>query len=857
MVFPVSRLRRPQGIISGNWTAPPYTLPTDWQFDTSSGLFSRKASASWDYSFNLAGQTGTVRTVTSGSFSDLQTKITSAVRGDIIVVPVATYTGNLTLPAKTGVGWIYVVSEKVYNGTFPKLPGQRVLPTDASSMPTIVGNTTNTPTIVTASSSDASFYRFVGLEVTHQSAVSVSDGLFRFGYSGITQLSEMPHHHVVDRCYIHGTPTSTIRRGVVMNCASGAVLDCYISDIKEVGADNQAFSVWNGAGPFDVINCYLEAACENQMIGGSDPSITNLVPADITFSRCHFKKQMAWKTSSWSVKNIFELKNARRVLCESSVLENFWVGGQAFALQMTPVNQDGTAPWSTVQDVTLRYLKFINCEQGINTSNSTGTGGRWSFEHVLFDKTSMVTGSNQGMIQVGSNPQDLFISHITGFPGDFVFQFVNGIVNRIAMQDIIAGHGLYGIRADGDGEGNSAINGFATNFTSQGNIWIGSNSGIYPVGSPVTNKFPADTTAVGFVDYASGNYRLAANSPYKGLASDAKDPGCDIDFVEERIAGVGDTVITGFSIDNTSLNRFANVSDIWPTTVGDDGNIYTSGNDGNGWDGVDTRGWDLNRLSGAVLTNPAASLSANGTEVKNKTDVYSKGLISVGGTLYIAEQDRTTSASLRLGHSTDHGATWTYPAGAGWDYQSADFRFCGMSFVMHDPDNSGALDNYVYMVAPHSDDGSGSPYDRLEMARVPKATVDQVATHEYLTGFDARGNPQWSSVLANVGQMFRRTGEIHWGPTINYNAVLKRYLLCFFINSTATLAVYEGPKPWGPWTLVTEIASVGGDTTEKFMVNFVSRTGWLSSDGLTWWFVTSGLSAWDSFNVLKATLTIT
>lgn len=311
--------------------------------------------------------------------------------------------------------------------------------------------------------------------------------------------------------------------------------------------------------------------------------------------------------------------------------------------------------------------------------------------------------------------------------------------------------------------------------------------------------------------------------------------------------------IVGFAIDNTSLNRFANNGDIWPTTVADDLSIITSGNDGDGFDGVDTRGLDVNRL---ILADPTASISAAGTEVFSKADVYSKGIISVDGTLFMAEQDRTTSAALRIGRSTDHGASWFYPAGAGWDYQSADFRFCGMSFVMHDPDNSVAQDGYVYMVAPHSDDGAGSPYDRLEMARAPKATVDQVGTHEYLTGFDVSGNPLWSATLADVGEMFRRTGEIHWGPTIHYNAPLNRYLLAFFTDSVATLAVYEGPKPWGPWTLVTEIASVGGDTTEKFMMNFVSRPGWLSSDGLTWWFVLSGLLPWDSFNVLKATLTV-
>ncbi|HYP26977.1 MAG TPA: hypothetical protein VE262_09680, partial [Blastocatellia bacterium] len=49
----------------------------------------------------------------------------------------------------------------------------------------------------------------------------------------------------------------------------------------------------------------------------------------------------------WSVKNIFELKNARRVLVDGNVFENNWVDGQnGTAILFTVRNQEGTAPWS-------------------------------------------------------------------------------------------------------------------------------------------------------------------------------------------------------------------------------------------------------------------------------------------------------------------------------------------------------------------------------------------------------------------------------------------------------------------------------------------------------------------------------
>jgi hypothetical protein len=49
------------------------------------------------------------------------------------------------------------------------------------------------------------------------------------------------------------------------------------------------------------------------------------------------------------------------------------------------------------------------------------------------------------------------------------------------------------------------------------------NAGAYPAG----NFFPADVTALRFVNYAGGNYALAANSPYKHAATDGTAIGAN------------------------------------------------------------------------------------------------------------------------------------------------------------------------------------------------------------------------------------------------------------------------------------------------------------------------------------------
>ena len=46
---------------------------------------------------------------------------------------------------------------------------------------------------------------------------------------------------------------------------------------------------------------------------------------------------------------------------------------------------------------------------------------------------------------------------------------------------------------------------------------------------PAGNFFSASFDTVGFVDYRRGNWRLAANSIYRGKATDGKDPGVNFD----------------------------------------------------------------------------------------------------------------------------------------------------------------------------------------------------------------------------------------------------------------------------------------------------------------------------------------
>ena len=47
-----------------------------------------------------------------------------------------------------------------------------------------------------------------------------------------------------------------------------------------------------------------------------------MVPSNITIRRNLISKPLAWRTQSWTIKNLLELKNAQDVLIEGNVFEN-------------------------------------------------------------------------------------------------------------------------------------------------------------------------------------------------------------------------------------------------------------------------------------------------------------------------------------------------------------------------------------------------------------------------------------------------------------------------------------------------------------------------------------------------------
>jgi len=486
----------------------------------------------------------TGRTVHVPAGGDLQGALNAARLGDVITLAAgATYTGPFLLPRKEGAGWL-VVRTDATDARLESGGSRRVDPMRASFMARLVASRG----AIFSLSPGAHHYRFIGVEV------SPSPGAFIHNLIAPAAEprsdSEQPHHLIFDRCYLHGDPAVGGRRAIALNGRHLAIIQSYVSDFKEVGADSQALAGWNGSGPFKIVDNYLEGAAENIMFGGSDPAIPGLVPSDIEIRGNTFAKNPRWMRgnssydgSHWTMKNLLELKNARRVLLEANVFEDY----DGVAIVITPRNQSGTAPWSTVEDVTVRHNWIRRVSSVLNISGydeyrPSHPTKRITVEHNVAESLYDTGPPNPKMILINQGPDDITIRHNTiltppGLGSSYLI-FANATSKRgnaFAFTDNIVHVGTYGLSAENPPLGTSSatlLDGHSRAWTFTRNVLIqphGAPASTYPAGQ----YWESSLAAIGFRDVARADLRLSPQSRYKGAGSGGRDPGADVEALRE------------------------------------------------------------------------------------------------------------------------------------------------------------------------------------------------------------------------------------------------------------------------------------------------------------------------------------
>jgi hypothetical protein len=508
--------------------------------------------------------------------SKLQTALDNASCGDTLVLQAGQTYPGFTLPAKNCDANHYITIRSSALGAGLPAEGVRATPCNAgvASLPgrpdlscastsNVLARVAGLPQVSHIINTDpgASYYRLVGLEVADTGANGSAGG-----YYDLIMLTSADHI-IVDRCWIHGSPTGEDVKGVAFSGSSYvAVVDSYISDMHSklsgLGADSSAIGSVTGTGPVKIVDNFLEAAGENVLWGGG-ASTANVT--DVEMRRNHMFKPFTWWASSpsyfgtaFEVKNLFESKTGIRQLVEGNIFENNWAQAQkGTAILFGPKNQFGGCPECTVHDIIFRYnivrhsVNAIGISSGYATTcpgesgNGMGkchylSGGIYglSIHDNLLDDINESTYSpgdccSDGFLfaistdQPSNWPHDIRIEHNTGFPvgwgvGYVVirgkpevianFSFDNNLMTsgNDGFNEMLPGNLLPGCGTTNASGMNGTLNGCMGNtWTAAGNVFANSStakSSKFP-GAPLpTGNFEEPSPdAVGFVNFNNGN----------------------------------------------------------------------------------------------------------------------------------------------------------------------------------------------------------------------------------------------------------------------------------------------------------------------------------------------------------------
>jgi hypothetical protein len=280
---------------------------------------------------------------------NLQAALDTAAPGDVITLPAgATFLGQYRFPPKAGPVTLTSAST---------LPVRRITPADAGLLATLGSS-------VAAMAAD-----FAG------SSNWILDGIrFLPNPSGAGEVIRLQGSDRITfkRVLLVVPSGAKQKRFITGNGTNVTLTQSHCQGVWTSGQDSQCFAAWDGAGPYSLTDNSLEAASENVMFGGADASSPANIPSDILIERNLFTKDLAWKGDGISqvIKNLLELKNAKRVIIRDNMFEHCWGGeGQSGAgIVFTPRNQDGTNPYAVVSDVLFERNVIRDVGRGINIS---------------------------------------------------------------------------------------------------------------------------------------------------------------------------------------------------------------------------------------------------------------------------------------------------------------------------------------------------------------------------------------------------------------------------------------------------------------------------------------------------------
>jgi hypothetical protein len=460
--------------------------------------------------------TRTVR-VAARDTAALRRALATAQSGDEIVLAAGSYVGWWELRAHAGAGWVTVRSADTTGAAPARLltPGKN-------------GPALRVPP-------GAHRWRVVGVEFAALPAVRELNTLVFLGArDGQTKVTDdHPSDLVLDRVRMVAHDSLDLRRCLLGNADRWALLR---SDLVCHGrsADAMAVGAWTAARGVLIEGNRIAGSGHGIIFGGNDAADSTLLPRDIAVRGNRIYKPTSWK-GVYQAKTLVEFKVGRRVLLEGNVLEHHWADAQTgFALLLKSVNQDGSAPWSVVEDVTVRHNILRHSAAGINLAARPEGHPAVPMARVAITGNLLygIGGENGRMLQITGDVRDVVLAGNTLLHAGYANSALTveagaEKARRVVVRDNLMTAGEYSWHSP-TGSGTAALTHLAgTAWRAERNVLIGA----FP-----DRKFPAGTraaatlAAIGFAAPEAGDFRLPSSSPFAGF-------GAPIDAVMAATAG--------------------------------------------------------------------------------------------------------------------------------------------------------------------------------------------------------------------------------------------------------------------------------------------------------------------------------
>jgi hypothetical protein len=171
-----------------------------------------------------------------------------------------------------------------------------------------------------------------------------------------------------DRCVGLGDPVNGQHRGWRMEGHTIAMVHCYADDVGLHGRDSSVIGTWQDLDGLDVDKCYFRGGAETFMAGGADAPSADRMPRNVSITASTLTKNPASYAAGWQLKTPFELKCIKGLYMADCLLEYAGVaeGQAAYLMVLTVRNQDGGAPLSTIEDVTIERCLCRHGGGGVN-----------------------------------------------------------------------------------------------------------------------------------------------------------------------------------------------------------------------------------------------------------------------------------------------------------------------------------------------------------------------------------------------------------------------------------------------------------------------------------------------------------